>query len=239
DQLDDDARRRLHTNPLRILDTKNPAMQALVEAAPRLSNYLGEESRQHFEGVQALLRAIGIPFTINPRLVRGLDYYNRTVFEWIAKADDWELTIAGGGRYDGLIEQLGGKPSPACGFGLGVERVMMLIEENAAKSGQQWAAPLDAYVVYGASERGDAWAIGEALRDAGLKVALHGGAEESVASFKSQMKKADASGARFAIILGSDEVAQQKVTLKPMQGGVQTTITLPEAIRHLTETRQQ
>jgi histidyl-tRNA synthetase len=198
---------------------------------------LGEAERRHFDGLKSLLDAANVEYTVEPRLVRGFDYYNRTVFEWIAKADDWELTIAGGGRYDGLIEQLGGKPSPACGFGLGVERVMMLIEENAAKSGRQWATPLDAYLVYGASERGDAWIIGEAFRDAGLKVALHGGAEETVGSFKSQMKKADASGARFAIILGSAEVAQQKVTLKPMRGGEQTTITIPEAIRHVAEAR--
>ncbi|MBC7623272.1 MAG: histidine--tRNA ligase, partial [Aeromicrobium sp.] len=137
------------------------------------------------------------------------------------------------GRYDGLIEQLGGKPAPACGFGLGVERVMMLIEENAAKTGQTWDSSIDAYVVYGASERGDAWTISEALRDVGLKVALHGGAEDNVASFKSQMKKADASGARFAIILGSDEVAQQKLSLKNMRGGEQATLTLPDAIQQI------
>jgi len=239
DKLDADATRRLYTNPLRTLDTKNPAMQALVNEAPQLADFWGEAERRHFDGLKSLLDAANVEYAVDPRLVRGFDYYNRTVFEWIAKSDDWELTIAGGGRYDGLIGQLGGKPAPACGFGLGVERVMLLLEENAAKSGQQWAAPLDAYVVYGASERGDAWAIGEALRDAGLKVALHGGADETVASFKSQMKKADASGARFAIILGPDEVARQKVTLKPMQGGEQMTTTLPEAIRHLAEAGQK
>ena len=233
DKLDADATRRLYTNPLRTLDTKNPAMQALVNEAPRLADFLGEAERRHFEALKLLLDAANVEYTVDPRLVRGFDYYNRTVFEWIAKADDWELTIAGGGRYDGLIEQLGGKPTPACGFGLGVERVMMLIEENAAKTGQTWDSSIDAYVVYGASERGDAWTISEALRDVGLKVALHGGAEDNVASFKSQMKKADDSGARFAIILGSDEVAQQKLTLKDMRGGEQATLTLPDAIQQI------
>jgi histidyl-tRNA synthetase len=234
DALDADATRRLYTNPLRTLDTKNPAMQAIVNSAPKLADYLGEVERQHFEGVLALLDAAGVAYSVDQRLVRGFDYYNRTVFEWIAKTDEWELTIAGGGRYDGLIEQLGGKSAPACGFGLGVERVMLLIEKTLGEKADTLPAPLDAYAVYGEGQRHDAWQIAEILRDAGLKVAVHGGSEQAVASFKSQMKKADASGARFAIILGSDEVAQQKVTLKDMRGGEQCTVPIGEAIERLT-----
>jgi histidyl-tRNA synthetase len=236
DSLDADATRRLYTNPLRTLDTKNPAMQALVNGAPKLADYLGEAERQHFAGVLALLDAAGVAYTVDPRLVRGFDYYNRTVFEWIAKTDEWELTIAGGGRYDGLIEQLGGKSAPACGFGLGVERVMMLLEKTLGANTDAFPAPLDVYVVYGEEQRRDAWQVAEALRDARLKVAVHGGPESSVASFKSQMKKADASGARFAIILGSEEVAQQKVTLKDMRGGEQSTVAVADAIQRLTAT---
>ncbi len=233
EQLDADATRRLYTNPLRTLDSKNPAMLALVEGAPRLSEFLGDAERAHFAGVCALLDASSVDYTVDSRLVRGFDYYNRTVFEWIAKTDDWELTIAGGGRYDGLIEQLGGKAAPACGFGMGVERVMMLLDQIAASGASALGDSFDAYVVYGASERDHAWQVAEALRDAGLKIALHGGADASVASFKSQMKKADASGARFAIILGSDEIAQQKFTVKDMQGGAQVLLSQADAITHI------
>jgi histidyl-tRNA synthetase len=226
DKLDEDAKRRLYSNPLRTLDTKNPAMQSLVNDAPRLADYLGEAERTHFAGVKSLLDQAGIEYVVDPRLVRGFDYYNRTVFEWIARGTDWELTIAGGGRYDGLIAELGGKSAPSCGFGLGVERVMMLLTENPP----QTVNALDVYIVYGAAEAAAAWLTAERLRDNGLRVAVHGSGEQAVASFKSQMKKADASGARFAIILGSDEVAQQKVALKDMQGGQQAVVTLDEAI---------
>jgi len=230
DKLDADATRRLYTNPLRTLDTKNPAMLDLVNAAPQLVNYLGDAERAHFAGVRALLDAGNIEYTVDPRLVRGFDYYNRTVFEWIAKTEEWELTIAGGGRYDGLIEQLGGKPAPACGFGMGVERVMMLLEQTA---GNAVSSGLDVYVVYGAAERDHAWQAAEALRDAGLRVAVHGGGDIGVASFKSQMKKADGSGARFAIILGSDEIAQQKLTVKDLQGGGQVLLSMADTAAHI------
>ena len=229
DKLDEDARRRLHTNPLRTLDTKNPAMLPLLDGAPKLADYLGDAEKAHFVGVKALLDQAGIAYIVDPRLVRGFDYYNRTVFEWIAKGSDWELTIAGGGRYDGLVGELGGKSAPSCGFGLGVERVMMLLAENPPAS----IKTLDAYVVYGSNEAAQAWLTAERLRDAGLRVAVHGSGEQAVASFKSQMKKADASGARFAIILGSDEVAQQKMALKDMQGGTQVVLTLDEAIKRM------
>ncbi len=235
DALDADAKRRLHTNPLRTLDSKNPAMQALINNAPKLADYLGDAERAHFDGVRALLDDAGVTYTVDPRLVRGFDYYNRTVFEWIAAGQDWELTIAGGGRYDGLIAELGGKSAPSCGFGLGVERVMMLLAENPP----QLVASLDAYIVYGATEARLAWKTAETLRDNGICIAVHGSGESTVASFKSQMKKADASGARFAIILGSDEVQQQKLMLKDLQGGEQVLVTLVEAVSRLKQKQIQ
>ena len=225
DQLDEDGKRRLYTNPLRTLDTKNPKMQSLVDAAPKLAQYLGAAERAHFEGVKAMLDAAGVAYLVNPRLVRGFDYYNRTVFEFVAKGRDWELTIAGGGRYDGLIEQLGGKPAPSCGFGIGVERVMMLLAETPPET----LDALDAYVVYAAEAQSAAWQIAEQLRDRGLAVAVHGATDDGVASFKSQMKKADGSGARFAIILGADEIAAGKISLKDLAGGEQVLVTLDEA----------
>jgi len=230
DRLDEDGKRRLHTNPLRTLDTKNPKMQALVDAAPRLADYLGEAERAHFDGVKQRLDAAGLQYVINPRLVRGFDYYNRTVFEFIAKGRDWELTIAGGGRYDGLTEQLGGKPAPSCGFGFGVERVMMLLLENPPVT----MGALDAYVIFGEGLEAAAFQAAERLRDHGLSVALHATPDGKVASFKSQMKKADVSGARFAIILGSDEVAEGKIGVKPLRGeGGQARLTLEEAVNQL------
>ena len=213
DQLDEDAKRRLYTNPLRTLDTRNPTMQSLVNAAPKLKDYLGEQERTHFQDVTNRLDAAGLKYIINPRLVRGFDYYNRTVFEFIAKGRDWELTIAGGGRYDGLFEQLGGKPTAACGFGMGVERVMMLLAENPPKLAEK----LDLYLVYGGGLEQYAFTIAEMLRDRGLSVALHGTSDGKSANFKSQMKKADASGARFAIILGSQEVSDGLVSLKNLR----------------------
>ncbi len=230
DRLDEDARRRLHSNPLRTLDTKNPAMQSLVNGAPKLADYLDHAARAHFEGVKALLTAAGVAFTVNPRLVRGLDYYSRTVFEFIAHGKDWELTIAAGGRYDGLIEQLGGKASPSCGFGMGVERVLLLLAENPPAP---FPVP-DAYLLYAENFDGHAFRVAEQLREQGLTVVLHAAADGKTASFKSQMKKADVSGARFAIILGSDEVASQKMSVKSLRtGGEQMLFTLEEAIAHL------
>ena len=214
--LDEDAKRRLYTNPLRILDTKNPALQAMCGAAPKLIDYLGEASLAHFEGVQRVLRDAGVPFTINPRLVRGLDYYNLTVFEWVTDKLGAQGTVCAGGRYDGLVEQLGGKATPACGFAMGVERLIALVKE----SGGEPAAPApDVYLVH----QGDAAArlafrVAEGLRDDGLDVLLHCGG----GSFKSQMKKADASGATFAVIIGDDEAATGEVQLKSLrQEGVE------------------
>jgi histidyl-tRNA synthetase len=208
DQLDEDAKRRLHTNPLRTLDTKNPAMQSLVDGAPRLADYLDGEAKIHFDGLKTLLDQAGVKYQVNPRLVRGFDYYNRTVFEFVGKGKDFELTICGGGRYDGLIGQLGGKPAPGCGFGFGVERVLMMLAETPLKL----AVP-DAYVIFIDEAGSEAWRVAEQMRDGGLKAVLHAGG----GSFKSQMKKADASGARFAIILGEDELREATVSLKPLR----------------------
>ncbi len=205
EQLDADARRRLHTNPLRILDTKNPAMQALVEAAPRLDQFLGAESQAHFAGVQQLLDARGVAYRINPRLVRGLDYYNLTVFEWVT---DDGLTICGGGRYDPLIAMLGGNAAPACGFAIGVERVL---ERMRRTHPDEAGARCDVYVVHmGGAALGPALQVAERMRDVGLAVILHCGG----GSFKSQFKRADASGARFAVIAGEEELARGEVSMK-------------------------
>ena len=211
DQLDDDAQRRLHSNPLRILDTKNPAMQQLVTDAPRLMDYLGAESLAHFERVQALVRHAGISYTVNPRLVRGLDYYNLTVFEWVTDALGAQGTVCAGGRYDGLVEQLGGKPTPACGFALGVERLLALLQD--AKILPQAESP-DVYLIHQGDVAADlAIRVAESLRDTGLNVVYHCGG----GSFKSQMKRADHSGAPLAVIIGDDEVAQGEVTVKAMR----------------------
>lgn len=213
DQLDEDALRRLHSNPLRILDTKNPAMQALVDGAPRLMEFLGAESLAHFEGVQQVLRDQGIPYTINPRLVRGLDYYNLTVFEWVTDRLGAQGTVCAGGRYDGLVAQLGGKPTPACGFALGVERLLALIEDAG---GVPTPAGTDVYVVHqGQAASRLAVRVAEQLRDLGLDVLFHCGG----GSFKSQMKRADASNAAFAVIIGDDEAAAGEVTLKALRDG--------------------
>ncbi|MCB5206051.1 histidine--tRNA ligase [Methylovorus mays] len=229
DLLDEDAKRRLHTNPLRILDSKNPRMQAMIEGAPRLLDTLGGESRAHFDAVCALLTAANIPFVLNTRLVRGLDYYNRTVFEWVTTRLGSQGTIAGGGRYDTLVERLGGDATPACGFGIGLERVFLLMQEYGIEATQG----LDGYLVnLGEQAERLAPQVAEQLRDAGISVALHTGG----GSFKSQMKKADRSGARFALILGDDEAKAGEITLKPMlSGGEQQRLDLLQAIQHLKE----
>jgi histidyl-tRNA synthetase len=210
-QLDEDSQRRLATNPLRILDSKNPGMQALVEAAPRLSEHLGPESRAHLDAVCAVLDAAGLPYRINPRLVRGLDYYNLTVFEWVTDQLGSQGTVCGGGRYDGLFEQLGGKPTPAIGFGLGVERLLLLLQELALPVPS--SAP-DAYAIVGEPSALPRVLVAlDALRAAGVAVQMHAGG----GSLKSQFKKADASGARHALIFGPDELARGEVAVKPLR----------------------
>jgi len=211
--LDEDARRRLHANPLRILDSKNPDMQPVIHAAPRLMDALGDESRANFEAVEAGLREAGIPYAFNPRLVRGLDYYNLTVFEWVNDRLGAQNAICSGGRYDGLFEQLGGKATPGCGFGIGVERVLLLLKDTKLPP----VVP-DAYVVrQGPAAERFGGRMAEALRDAGLAVVLHCGG----GGFKSQMKKADASGARFAVIVGDDEANAGVVSVKPLREDAQ------------------
>ena len=225
DELDLDAQRRLYSNPLRILDTKNPEMAPIVESAPKLVDYLGEESLAHFERLQSLLRSQNLPFRINPRLVRGLDYYNLSVFEWVADVGGTMLTVCGGGRYDPLIELLGGKPAPACGFGIGVERVLELMR---AQGRQPQQAQCDVYVIHhGDATLEAALQASERLRDAGLDVLMHCGG----GSFKSQFRRADSSGARFALILGVDELSRGEASLKWLRdeapgGGRQITVAL-------------
>ncbi|OQA32810.1 MAG: Histidine--tRNA ligase [Betaproteobacteria bacterium ADurb.Bin341] len=209
--LDEDARRRLHTNPLRILDSKNPAMQELCAAAPKLIDFLSEDSLKHFEGVQRILKDAGQPYVVNPRLVRGLDYYNLTVFEWVTDRLGAQGTVCAGGRYDGLVEQLGGKSTPACGFAMGVERLIALIQE--AGGAPEVAAP-EVYLVHqGEAAIRLAFRVAEHLRDQGMNVVQHCGG----GSFKAQMKKADASGAPFAVIIGDDEAQSGEVQLKPLR----------------------
>ncbi len=210
--LDDDSRRRLGTNPLRILDSKNPALQQMIAGAPRLVDMIRDKSLAHFDGLKRLLGEAGIAYAVNPRLVRGLDYYNRTVYEWVTDRLGAQGTVAGGGRYDNLFEQLGGKRDFACGFAIGVERMILLLQEAGTA---RKAAPL-AYVVH-LSEAGAKVAsrVGEMLRDAGNDIVVNAGG----GSIKSQMKKADASGAAFALIIGDDEVAAGNVSVKPLRGG--------------------
>ncbi len=230
DVLDEDAKRRLHTNPLRILDTKNPRMQAICDNAPKLMDCLGDETRAHFNGLCKLLDEAGVAYLINARLVRGLDYYNRTVFEWVTTKLGAQGTIAGGGRYDSLVERLGGDSTPACGFGIGLERVFLLMQEYGVSVQD---AP-DVYLVnVGELAESAAFSLAEKLRNADIKVVLHAGG----GSFKSQMKKADRSQAKYALILGDDEVNSQQVTLKPMQAetkGEQLQCSIEEAIKVLT-----
>lgn len=227
DILDAEAKRRLHSNPLRILDTKNPAMQEMVNAAPKLIEYLGSESLAHFEGVQAILRQNNVPFTINPRLVRGMDYYNRTVFEWVTDELGSQGTVCGGGRYDTLFTTFGGKPTPACGFAMGMERLLELMKANGE---MHEPAQCDVYLVHQSTEaQMQAMVLGERLRDAGLNVVLHCATATGVGSFKSQMKKADASGAAYAVIIGEDEAVNQQASVKALRADEQETnqVTVP------------
>jgi histidyl-tRNA synthetase len=225
---DEEAKRRLYTNPLRLLDSKNPAMQAVANAAPKLIDMLGDVSRAHFEHLQTLLDDAGVAYTINPRLVRGMDYYNRSVFEWVSTALGGELTITGGGRYDGLFEQLGGKPTPACGFGLGIERVLLVWQHSLQARGltqpEGLHAPV-AYVVHAGEGTTQAGAkLSETLRDKGLACVLHAGG----GNFKSQLKRADASGAAYTLIIGEAELASGNVAIKAMKTGVQTMLKLTD-----------
>ena len=210
DVLDDDAKRRLHQNPLRILDSKNPAMQTMIEGAPKLSDYLNSEAKAHFEAVCGYLKEAGVTFKLNHRLVRGLDYYNRTVYEWVTNRLGAQGTIAGGGRYDYLIERLGGDKTPACGFGIGIERIILLLEDMGVVLQNE----PNIYVVnLGDLAEKYALKLSETLRSYGLKVVLNSGGS----SFKSQMKRADKSGAAFAVILGDDEMKEGVAQVKSLR----------------------
>ena len=215
--LDADAQRRLHSNPLRILDTKNPAMQEMVAQAPQLLSFLGEASLAHFETVQTLLTASAVPWSVNPRAVRGLDYYSHTVFEFVTDELGAQGTLCGGGRYDGLFEVLGGKPTPAVGWGMGIERVLELLRVRGQAAS---AVAPDVYaVVPDAAMLPLAFQTLHALREAGVRVQMHAGAQTGASSMKSQFKRADSSGARFALVFGASEMAQGQVTVKALRDG--------------------
>ena len=216
DILDEDGLRRMYTNPLRVLDTKNPAMQAMADSAPKLFDFLGETSRAHFDGVCARLTDAGVPYRLNPRMVRGLDYYNLTVFEWVTDKLGAQATVCGGGRYDGLIELLGGKAAPAVGFAIGIERLLDLWGQYQPEV----ALPeCEVYVVHQGDEaQRRAALLAESLRDAGMSVIVHAGA----ASFKSQFKRADSSAASIAVILGGDELAAGVASVKMLRAVAQT-----------------
>jgi histidyl-tRNA synthetase len=215
--LDEDSLRRLSSNPLRILDSKNPALQAVIEGAPRLADYLDEESRQHFARLCALLDAAGLDYELNPRLVRGLDYYGKTVFEWVTTRLGAQGTVCAGGRYDVLVEFLGGRPTPAVGFAMGIERLIALLEESGVAFPSQ--APHVYIVTVGERAEAHGLVLADRLRDAlpELRVLLNGGG----GSFKNQFKRADKSGAQLALILGDSELDAGQVGIKPLRGGEQ------------------
>ena len=213
--LDADARRRLYSNPLRILDTKNPEMQEMVNAAPKLLDYLEKDSLDHFEGVQRILKRNNIPYTINPRLVRGMDYYNRTVFEWISEELGSQGTVCGGGRYDPLFEMFGGRNTPSCGFALGVERLIELLKAQGEVNVTKKA---DVFIAHQGEEAlPEAFVLAESLRNTGLDVIVYCTAANSAGSFKAQMKRADESGATFAVLIGEDEVKSGQATVKALR----------------------
>jgi len=212
DDLDGDSQKRLERSPLRVLDSKDTGTREVLKGAPQLADYLNDEAVAHFEGLKALLDASGIAYKVNPYLVRGLDYYGKTVFEWVTDALGAQGTVCAGGRYDGLVEQLGGKPTPAVGFAMGIERLILLIEQERP----ELSAPVDVYVMAMGDVLAPTMALSEHLRDAlpGRAIQLHCGG----GSFKSQMKKADRSGAAVGLIMGEDELASGVVTVKPLRG---------------------
>ncbi|MGF1759958.1 histidine--tRNA ligase [Photobacterium sagamiensis] len=231
DVLDDDCKRRMHTNPLRVLDTKNPAVQEILVDAPKLSEYLDEESKEHFAGFCELLDAAGIEYQVNERLVRGLDYYNRTVFEWITESLGAQGTVCAGGRYDGLVEQLGGKSTPAVGFAMGLERLVLLMETLKLTDIRR---SVDVYIVTaGEGTMMAGMKLAEKLREEipGLRVMSHFGG----GNFKKQFKRADNVGAAIALVLGENEIADNTVVVKDLRGGEQKTMAQDEVAVQLTE----
>ncbi len=232
--LDEESARRLERNPLRILDSKNPALRELIEAAPLLSTYLDDDSRAHFDRVQAFLTDVGVPFTLNPRLVRGLDYYSRTVFEWVTDRLGAQSAVCSGGRYDGLVAQLGGRDTPAVGWALGIERIVELLQAEGVGAAE---TPADVHLVAaGDAERRFGFKLAEQLRERlpGLRLSIGGPA----AGFKAQLRRADKSGARYALIVGESELAAGKVSLKPLrEEGPQQLVTVDECVELLRQTR--
>ncbi|MBI7214029.1 histidine--tRNA ligase [Pseudomonas aeruginosa] len=238
EQLDEDSQRRMTTNPLRILDSKVESTQTLLVGAPTLHDYLDEESIAHFEGLKARLDAVGLRYEINQKLVRGLDYYCRTAFEWVTDKLGAQGTVCGGGRYDGLVSQFGGKPTPGVGFAMGVERLVLLLETLGVIPAEL-NRPADLYVcAFGEPAELAALTLAEQLRSAipGIRLLVNAGA----GSFKSQFKKADKSGARFALILGEDEVANRVVGFKPLRDeGEQQSIAWDALPEHLAACLEQ
>jgi histidyl-tRNA synthetase len=225
--LDDDSRRRLERNPLRILDSKNPALSELIAGAPALAEYLDDESRAHFDTLLSYLAANGVAAEVNPRLVRGLDYYTRTVFEWTTSELGAQAAVCAGGRFDGLVEHLGGRATPAAGFAVGIERIVELMQLRASGTG---AAPVDVYVaVAGAGLQAGALVLAEQLRDAGLRVECHCGG----GSLKSQMKRADQRAARFALLLGEEEWARHEVAVKDLKTASQQAVAQTDVAAYL------
>lgn len=230
DILDEDSKRRMYTNPLRVLDTKNPEIQAILVDAPQLSDYLDDDSKVHFSGLCELLDAAGIEYQVNQRLVRGLDYYNKTVFEWITESLGSQGTVCGGGRYDGLVEQLGGKPAPAVGFAMGLERLVLMLETLELNEVRK---SVDVYLVTaGEGTLINGMKLAEALRESvpGLRLMTHFGG----GSFKKQFKRADKVGATIALVLGENEVADQTIVVKDLAGGEQQTMPQGDVAAHLT-----
>ena len=223
DLLDEDAKRRLYTNPLRILDTKNPAMQSLVATAPRPIDYVGELSLAHFNSLKLILDANGVEYTVNPRLVRGMDYYNLTVFEFTTDRLGSQGTVCAGGRYDYLVEQLGGKPAPAVGWALGVDRILELIREQGLATVDQ---NLDVYaIVQDATVLPVVLKALQILREAGVSIQMHASSTDGMGSMKSQFKRADSSGARYALVFGVDEVTENRVTVNALRDGIGNQVT--------------
>jgi len=216
EQLDPDSQRRLDTNPMRILDSKSETTQALLEGAPNLHDYLSDESRAHFEELRSLLDLSGVQYEVNPRLVRGLDYYSDTVFEWVTTKLGAQGTVCGGGRYDGLVEQLGGRATPAIGFGLGIERLVLMLEELDLVP-QEIFENVDIYVMSTGATRAKVLELAEKIRSELPHLRLL--TQMGSASFKSQMKKADASGAQVALILGESELEKSEIGVKHLRSG--------------------
>ena len=231
DQLDEDSKRRLHTNPLRVLDSKDGKVQAVLTNAPKLIDYLDEESLAHQQQLTSVLDAAGVKYTLNPRLVRGLDYYNKTVFEWVTTALGSQGTVCAGGRYDGLVTQLGGQATPAFGFAIGLERLVLLIDTLQQN---KHATEADIYIVADENAVNQALLVAETLRNslANYRILTHCGG----GSFKSQMKKADKTGATIALLLGEDEIAQQTITVKWLQKGEQLSLPQTELSDYLHST---